>query len=124
MSVFDWLLVAHLVGDFLLQTNEMARCKAQSWSWLLKHLGSYMIVMTVVLGAIAWTQAVPPWAAGCAWLLIGLTHVALDRRGFTRWWMGVIGISPDVVWLRIVVDQVFHIVILAAAAQLLVLAGR
>lgn len=124
MSVFDWLLVAHLVGDFLLQTNEMARCKSQNWSWLLRHLGSYMAVMTVVLGVLAWTGSVPFLAAVLVWLLIGGTHAILDRRGFTRWWMRVIGISADVVWLRIAVDQVFHIVVLAAAAQLLVLVGR
>jgi hypothetical protein len=123
MSIFDWLLVGHLVGDFLLQTNEMARRKAQSLRWLLRHLACYMAVITVVLGALVWTHSVALWAAGFAWLLIGVTHAILDRRGFTRWWMRVIGISPDVMWLNIAVDQVFHIVILAAAAQILVLAG-
>lgn len=124
MSQFDWLLVAHLVGDFLLQTNDMARYKAESWSWLLRHLGSYMAVMTVVVGALAWTGSVPLWAAASVWLLIGVTHAILDRRDWTRWWMRLIGISPDIVWLQIAVDQVFHIVVLAAAAQLLVLTGR
>jgi len=124
MSVFDWLLVAHLVGDFLLQTNEMAWCKSQSWPWLLKHLGTYMAVMAVVLGALAWARSIPLWAAGSVWLLIAVTHAILDRRGFTRWWMRVIGISPEVTWLHIAVDQVFHIVVLAATAQLLVLFGR
>ena len=123
MSVFDWLLVAHLVGDFLLQTNEMARCKPQSWPWLLRQLGSYMAVMTVVLGALAWTGSVPLWAVVPVWFLIGVTHAILDRRSFTRWWMRLIGTSPDVTWLHIAVDQVFHIVVLAVAAQLLVLAG-
>lgn len=124
MSVFDWLLVGHLVGDFLLQTNEMARRKAQSWPWLLMHLGSYMAVMTALLGVLALTSSIPLWAAGLGWLVIGVTHAILDRRDFTRWWMRVVGISPDVMWLQIAVDQVFHIVILAAVAQLLVLAGR
>jgi len=123
MSVFDWLLVGHLVGDFLLQTNEMARRKSQSLPWLLRHLAAYMAVTTLVLGALAWTHSVTLWAAGIAWLLIGVTHAILDQRDFTRWWMRVIGISPDVTWLNIVVDQVFHIVILAAAAQILVVAG-
>lgn len=124
MSQFDWLLVAHLVGDFLLQTTDMARYKPESWSWLLRHLGSYMAVMTVVVGVLAWTGSVPLWAAGSAWLLIGVTHAILDRRDLTLWWMRVIGISPDIVWLHIAVDQVFHIVVLAAAAELLVLTSR
>ena len=45
MSLFDWLLVGHLVGDFLLQTDRMARYKAQSWSWMLKHVGIYLAVI-------------------------------------------------------------------------------
>lgn len=121
MSIFDWLLVGHLVGDFLVQTNEMARRKSQSWPWLLRHLAAYMAVMAVILGALAWTHSIPLWAAGAGWLLIGVTHALLDRRGFTRWWMRVIGISPDVLWLQIAVDQVFHIATLAIVAQLLVL---
>jgi hypothetical protein len=119
MSAFDWLLVGHLVGDFLLQTNEMARRKSQSWAWLLRHLAVYMAVLTVVLGALAWTHGVPLWVVGFVWLLIGVTHAILDRRGFTRWWMRIVGIPPDILWLQIAVDQVFHIVVLAAAAQLL-----
>ncbi len=123
MSLFDWLLVGHLVGDFLLQTDDMARWKSQSWHWLVRHIGFYMAVMSVVVGFYTWRRSVPLWAGGAVLLLIGATHVMLDRRGFTRWWMGVIGASPDVVWLQIVVDQVFHILVLAAAAQLLTLAG-
>ncbi|NIV40692.1 MAG: DUF3307 domain-containing protein, partial [Anaerolineae bacterium] len=41
MSLFDWLLVGHLVGDFLLQTDGMAKYKADSWTWMLRHVGLY-----------------------------------------------------------------------------------
>jgi hypothetical protein len=123
MSLFDWLLVGHLVGDFLLQTDNIARFKAQSWPWMLRHVGVYMAVMAVILGAYAVTHAVPLWAVGGGLLFIGGTHILLDRRAFTQWWMGLVGISAGGSWLPIVVDQTFHLLVLAGVAQVLVMTG-
>ncbi len=123
MSLFDWLLVGHLVGDFLLQTDGMALYKEQSWPWLLKHVGLYVAVMTVLLGAYALSRPVPLWLVGVALLGIAVTHIILDRREFTLGWMRLIGISSDHPWLPIVVDQVFHVVVLAVVAQILVMVG-
>ena len=87
MSLFDWLLVGHLVGDFLLQTDGMARYKAQSWTWMLRHVGLYLAVMVIVLGVYSLSNPVPLWVLGLSLLLIGATHIVLDRRGFTLAWM-------------------------------------
>ncbi len=118
MSLFDWLLVGHLVGDFLLQTDGMAKYKADSWSWMLRHVGLYLAVMVVVLGAYALSNPVPLWALGLALLFIGVTHIILDRRGFTLGWMRLIGITQDLDWLTIVADQVFHLLVLVVAVQI------
>ena len=119
MSLFDWLLVGHLVGDFLLQTEMMAEGKVESWSWMVKHIGLYMAVMVVVIGAYALTHLVPFWLIVVVLLFIAGTHVVLDRRHFTQGWMRLVGISPDHPWMPIVVDQVFHVSVLAVAAQVL-----
>ena len=119
MSLFDWLLVGHLVGDFLLQTDGMAKYKADNWTWMLRHVGLYLAVMVVVLGAYALSTPVPLWALGLALLFIGVTHIILDRRGFTLGWMRLIGITSDLDWLTIVADQVFHLLVLVVVAQLL-----
>lgn len=124
MSLFDWLLVGHLVGDFLLQTNGMAKYKEQSWPWMLGHIGVYVMVMMALLGAYALSHAVPFWMVAAALLFIAGTHILLDRRGFTLWWMGLIGISAEPPWLSIVVDQAFHLLVLAIVAQAVVATGN
>lgn len=119
MSLFDWLLVGHLVGDFLLQTDGMAKHKAQSWTWMLRHVGLYLVVMVVVLGAYALSRPVPLWAVGLSLLFIGATHIVLDRRDFTLGWMRLIGITSDLDWLIIVADQVFHLLVLVVVVQIM-----
>lgn len=118
MSLFDWLLVGHLVGDFLLQTDGMAKYKAQSWTWMLRHVGLYLAVMVIVLGVYSLSNPVPIWVLGLSLLLIGATHIVLDRRGFTLGWMRLIGITSDLGWLTIVADQVFHLLVLVVVVQL------
>jgi hypothetical protein len=123
MSLFDWLLTGHLIGDFLIQTEGMARLKQQSWSWMLKHICSYMVVVTVIVVIYGVRRSLPAWLIVVVLLFILTTHTLLDLRGFTTWWMGLVGVAPDHPWMPTVVDQVFHILTLAIAAQFLVLAG-
>ena len=121
MSLFDWLLVAHLVGDFLFQTDSMAKHKGQDWMWMPKHVGLYMAIMSALLIVYALFHAMPAGPVAAALLFLLVTHVILDRRTFTRWWMRLVGISNDKLWISVVIDQVFHVVTLAIVAQGLVL---
>jgi hypothetical protein len=123
MSLFDWLLVGHLVGDFLLQTDGMAKYKAQSWTWMLRHVGLYLAVMVIVLGVYSLSNPVPLWVLGLSLLFIGATHIVLDRRGFTLAWMRLIGITSDLDWLIIVADQVFHLLVLVVVVQIVIWAS-
>ena len=123
MSLFDWLLVGHLVGDFLLQTNDMANYKAQSWSWMLRHVGAYLAVMVIVLGLYSLSHPTPLWVLALALLFIGATHIVLDRRTFTEAWMRFVGITRDLAWLTIIIDQVFHVLILVFVVQFITWAG-
>ncbi len=123
MSLFDWLLVGHLAGDFLMQTEQMAEGKVQSWPWMLKHVGLYMAVMTAVIGIYALAHPVSFWLVVVVLLFIAGTHIVLDRRHFTQGWMRLVGVSTDHPWMPTVVDQVFHLLVLAVAAQVLVVAA-
>jgi hypothetical protein len=123
MSLFDWLLVGHLVGDFLLQTDGMAKYKAQSWTWMLRHVGLYLAVMVIVLGVYSLSNPVPLWVLGLSLLFIGAMHIILDRRGFTLAWMRLIGITSDLDWLTIVADQVFHLLVLVVVVQVVLWAS-
>lgn len=69
------MLLAHLVGDYLLQTNAMARWKSESLKGVLVH-GSIVLVVTVLF-ALPFDPAWWPWA-----LAIGLIHIAVDGIKF------------------------------------------
>lgn len=76
------------------------------WFALVKHSVVYtatIYVMSLVLGAIS--------IVGIG--LVLLSHVLIDRGGLVRWW--VISINNgqlDNVWLRFMVDQSLHILVL------------
>ncbi len=109
MSHFDYLLVAHLIGDFLFQTSWMANNKVQRYVPLLVHTGLY----TIIVALIAWFSfgGLPLWGI----LTIFIVHTILDKRVFVEWWVKTIMTSTgnESVWLKIMVDQVFHILVLA-----------
>lgn len=124
MSFFDWLFIGHLVGDFLLQSDRMARNKGTRWRWMATHVGLYMAAITPVLVGYALTHPLPlGWVVG-SWLFVLGTHIVLDLRDFTARWMRFVGMATDHAWLPIVVDQVFHVLTLAVVAQVLVTVQR
>jgi len=103
-----WLLVGHLVGDFLLQNRWMAEGKTDRWLPLLVHSSVYTISVTVFAMA----------AGGLTWrgvLIVFLAHLVLDRRIFVNWWVKNITQTKGISWLVIMVDQSWHIVVLALA---------
>lgn len=110
-ELLTWLIVGHMVGDYLFQTRWMAENKAVQWDALLIHCFLY----TFIIAVFAWP------AGGLHWLpllIIFLAHVALDRRGFTRWWLKNVNKSGDMFWLVIVHDQTWHLLALAIAVLL------
>jgi len=113
MSSFDLLLLAHLLGDFPLQTNWMAMNKATEWFPLVTHSMLYTTTLGVIahygFGGLAWWQL----------LTILIAHIILDRRTFVTWWMTHIMRTnlAENRWLGIMVDQVFHVTLLALLMQ-------
>lgn len=43
------ILIAHFVGDFLLQSDEMAKNKSSSWIWLSEHVLIYSVTLLVLV---------------------------------------------------------------------------
>lgn len=126
VEVFAVLVVSHLVGDFLLQTDWQARLKEgglgpgrENRRALLSHLVSYMLAFVPALVwigieadalralAIAVVIAVPHW-------------VQDDRRLLDAYMSRVKGLSETSSGLRVAVDQAFHIVFLFGTALLVV----
>lgn len=119
MTPFAWLCLAHLVGDWLLQNDWMAREKRGRW-WsaaCLSHCGVYTLVLTA-----AYTLLSRPWSSdsfgktlffvtaifGSHWLVDGF---ALPAR-----WNRLIGQS-DTNLVRIVVDQTMHLLVIAMLVE-------
>jgi hypothetical protein len=104
-----WALIAHVVADWLLQTDWMAVNKVN-----LRHPAGYVhagVYTIFMLPLFPWVLA----------LLIGVTHLFIDTRGPVHWWMrNIKRVSPSANattgFVESAVDQAFHVVVLAAAA--------
>lgn len=106
MELFDWLLVGHLVGDFILQTRWMADKKAKQLLPLLMHAAVYTVTVTSFASL----------GKGLSWWRIGaifISHVILDQRAFIDYWATKVNGNTDIDWLKIALDQSWHILILA-----------
>ncbi|GIP33350.1 DUF3307 domain-containing protein [Paenibacillus sp. J2TS4] len=109
-SAFDLLLIAHLIGDYLLQTEWMAKYKAERWGALLTH--SLVYTAVIALFAFLW---IPGGVSIWGILLVFGSHVFLDRRKPVAYWYEKIMRVTDErsKWLMIIVDQTFHLIVLA-----------
>jgi hypothetical protein len=113
MTVFSYLLIGHLIGDFLFQTSWMAMFKATKWIPLVIHCFVYTISVTAVV--FLGYGLLPIGAI----LLLFISHMFLDRRTFVSWWVKHImkAKGTESKWLCIMADQIFHIIILGAVAH-------
>jgi len=108
--LMHWIY-AHLIGDYLIQTDWMATGKKRSSGICAIHVLTYLVPF--LFCGLAWWQLT----------LIGVQHFAQDRTGFVVWLMKVKGSTdfatgPLSPWSIIVVDNVLHILWMAAVASL------
>jgi hypothetical protein len=76
LLVVAWLVLAHLVSDFLLQTNGIARAKAGSGRRALGGLVAHGLVVAACLLPVGLAYGAPGW-----WFLVltAVSHIAIDR---------------------------------------------
>lgn len=117
MNLFTWLVLGHLVGDWLLQNNWMAQGKRQALVTLagLVHFSIYTV--SVMLAFWLASQTLPTHAN---LLLLGAlvfcSHWLIDATNLVDQWMRLLG-QTNIPMVRLMVDQTFHIVILALIAH-------
>lgn len=84
-ELFVYALLGHLVGDYLLQTKQMALKKSErSWRgwWMCSaHVLIYTIVVCLML------RATDP----LIWALVFVPHWLIDRFSFASIWLQFIG---------------------------------
>ena len=105
VRLFFVLLLAHLVGDFLLQTDSLCAKKRER-----RFRCGFLYVHAAIIAGLSliafWDFSFWLWA-----LAIGVTHLIIDGiKAYVR---------KDSVWLFIS-DQILHIVILAVVANICV----
>ena len=126
-------IVAHLVGDYVLQSDWMANTKTKSWWPAFCHA----LVYSLCFLPLFWTSEASSENRAYAMIFIFVTHFAIDRwrlaryvvwaknflapqvTGETRWWhpweecKGT-GYHKDrppwlAVWLLIIADNTMHL---------------
>ncbi len=120
MSIFAWLCIGHLVGDWMLQNDWMARNKRGRW-WSAPCIIHCFVYATVIVQA-AWIGsrgAIPAMQLGALFGLIFLTHWMIDGFDLARLWGDAIN-QTQTAYVRIVVDQTMHLIVLAIVVSFLV----
>ncbi len=121
MTLFSWLFLAHLLGDWVLQNDWMARNK-QNALFTRAGLLHYLIYTATIAGLLAvshWvTSPISTAAAGFFLLLTFLSHWVIDAKDLAGCWMRLMQQTPNPL-VHTMVDQTFHLVLLAALTQLL-----
>jgi hypothetical protein len=114
MTPFEKALVAHLVSDWLLQNDWMARHKSS-----LLHPAAW--VHSSIHGV--WLGFILGWQGG---VVLGLAHLLVDTRVPQRWWSKLFrqtSTPPMDSHVRIWGDQVIHIGMIALWLQVAPLGG-
>lgn len=88
-------LIAHLVGDYVLQNHLMATRKTSSWLWAAVHALFYGLPFLLLVSA--------PWQ----WVVIVGTHAVIDRYRVAAWWVRFWGIGCAG-WLPIYLHRWLH----------------
>ena len=115
MTLFESLFLAHLLGDWVLQTEWQALNKTREWRALLMHLAVYhAIMLAVLLTRFSFTDA----RVWIAIIFLAATHAVLDRRTFTinllKAFRGIVQREPES-WLVLAVDQSLHLLAIGSA---------
>lgn len=107
----NWL-IAHLIGDYILQNDWMALNKKRSTLHCSVHVALYSLTVWAMTGLPIWAMAI-----------VAVTHFVQDRTEIVRWWMNSVGqksfaenLGP---WSVIIVDNVWHLIVLFALSEVL-----
>lgn len=125
-SLFVLLYVAHLVGDYPLQSDHQAAHKAATgsvgWRAAAAHASVHVAVSALALtaGALVIGLHLSVWQAAAALAWIGSTHALIDRRWPVLRWMHAARQTAFAAHGGAAhVDQTAHLVALLVAALVL-----
>ena len=117
MNTFSWLLVGHLVGDWLLQNDWMARGKRQGlFTWAgVAHFAVYTAAIMSLLWLFDEGLRSPLFYLRVS-LIVFISHWLIDATRIVEGWMQFYHQGQDNEMVRVVVDQTLHLLVLAVLA--------
>jgi uncharacterized protein DUF3307 len=120
-EVFVALLISHVVGDVLLQTDWQAMNKSSGLGQSLGRRALGLHVATYVVAfipALVWIgDRTSPWRAVGVAALVAIPHLLIDDGRLVRFWLrDVKGTATPTPGLMIATDQSFHVLCLFGAA--------
>jgi hypothetical protein len=118
MNSFTWLLIAHLLGDWLLQNDWMARGKKRGW-FTLAGTTHFAVYTGSIVGALWFCGAMD--RKPVCYLLLGtaifFSHWLIDASDIVKRWMCFYRQS-ELEMVRVMVDQTLHLLVLGLLSQL------
>lgn len=124
IEIFAVLVVSHLAGDFLLQTEWQASHKRGGLGpdptarrALFSHIGTYTLCF---VPALIWLAGdIGAWAAVGIVALVAVPHLIVDDGRLLEAYMRrVKGLEPEPGYLYMAVDQSVHVIMIFGAALL------
>jgi len=114
MDTLSWLIVGHMLGDWVLQNHWMARGKLSGLTSLplAVHCNIYALVVSAAVALIAHLTLLHMIAV---YAVLLFSHWLVDGLQLAKAW-GRIGRQSDSELVRIGVDQTFHLLVLAGIA--------
>jgi hypothetical protein len=121
MNLFAWLIVGHLVGDWLLQTDWMARRKRLRLvnPAVLVHCALYTLAVACAIWLSSHLTGVRYSNLPGAVALVFASHWLIDAGNQPRLWGRLVGQS-DFEFVRMMVDQTMHVIVLSLLAEILI----
>ncbi len=101
-TLFLSLVLAHIIGDFYLQTDKCCEQKETR-----KFKSSFLYIHAIIIGLLSW-MIVPSFNFGLWTLLIAVSHFAIDAVKIH---------CPKGLW-SFIIDQLLHLSILATISTL------
>jgi Protein of unknown function (DUF3307) len=117
MTLFNWLLLGHLLGDWMFQNDWMAKGKRNGFFnvGILVHCIVYtLLTLLTLLIATRRAASLPPLLPFV--LTIFITHWLIDASDLVDRWMRLLRQS-NLALVRLMVDQTLHVLVLAVLAE-------
>lgn len=117
MTPFGWLCLSHLVADWMLQSDWMARGKRTGFMSVagLVHYTIYTLLIALTLLFIAPTlDATHNLLLS---VLVFISHWFIDGTDLVQWWMRCVG-QRDQTMVRMAIDQTLHLLVLSVVATI------